>query len=734
MSLSKQLYILISIIFFMIFMGNFIISVQNTKEYLVSESVTKAQDTATSLGLTLQGLMKNKNDSEIDSTIKAVSNRGFYKEIRLEDIGFTFSDVQLMEKSKDIDGLYWKISDVQTDAQYGKLSSSTEDVNLANELSTLEGDTQDAFGEQEEIVDTVYLLSAHPKLKENDPIVISFTASKDGQSIQTKVQFVYTRILAQDIREVKFDTVPQWFIDMIPINLVETQSEISDGWKTAATLYVSANPGVAYEKLYEQAKGAITYALIAFIISIVFTIVFLQFILKPLRDIEKLAQKISNGHFETIKKLPWTKELRSVSLAMNDMSGKIEGMIQKLNINLEKMSEKLSTDELTGLNIKQTFETDMKSMFIGKETGYVLSIKVDNLQNFVKEHDSNTVDQFLKDFSKILFNCDKSAVAYRFFGSEFAVIAKNCNHEQVSMLIKKLQSDLDAFGKKVNKTNVAHIGASVFNPYGTTQGILERANEAFETAKQVGPNESCIRDDEDEVKDMTQWKELVFDIIDHKKFNVDYVSDAHTLDSHNKLVMQEAFTQAKDNQGVNIPIGTFISIAEKYDKIIDFDKAVVKKVINHILSTKATHDISINLSLDSIADVEFRHWLAHEIQLHQSIALQLVFSVTSYGVAKDIEQFKKFIDIIHGVGSKIIIKRFETKFIPLNTINEFNLDYIRLARDYTVGISSDNTKYGFIESMQDLALLLNIKIFAENVKEDNDIKIIQELGLYGASR
>ncbi|MEA1915287.1 MAG: EAL domain-containing protein [Campylobacterota bacterium] len=734
MSLSKQLYILITIIFFMIFMGNFIISVQNTKEYLVSESVTKAQDTATSLGLTLQGLMKNKNDSEIDSTIKAVSNRGFYKEIRLEDIGFTFSDVQLMEKSKDTDDLYWKITNVHIDAKYGELSSSAEDLNLANELSTLENETQDAFGEQEEIVDTVYLLAASPNLKENDPISINFTASKEGQTVQSNVEFIYTRVLAQDTREVKFDTVPQWFINMIPIDLDETQSEISDGWKTTATLYVSANPGVAYEKLYEQAKGAILYALIAFLISIVFTIVFLQFILKPLRDIEKLAHKISNGHFETIKKLPWTKELRSVSLAMNDMSGKIEGMIQKLNINLEKMSEKLSTDELTGLSIKQTFETDMKNMFIGKETGYILSVKVDNLQNFAKENDSNTVDNFLKDFSKILNGCDKSAMAYRFFGSEFALIVKNCNHEQVSTIIKKLQNDLDLFGEKVHKSNVAHIGASVFNPYGTTQGILERANEAFETAKQVGPNEACIRDDEDAAKDMQQWKELVFDIIEHKNFNVDYVSDACTLDAQNKLVMQEAFTQAQDKQGNNIPIGTFISIAEKYDKIIDFDKAVVKKVINHILTSKITHDISINLSLESIANIEFRHWLAHEIRLHHTIAPQLVFSVTSYGVAKNVEQFKMFIEMIHNVESKIIIKRFETKFIPLNTINEFNLDYIRLARDYTMGVSKDNTKYGFIESMQDLAVLLNIKVFAENVKEDSDVKIIKELGLYGTSR
>ena len=89
MSLSKQLYIIISFIFLMIFTGNFIISVKNTRDYIETEAVTKAQDTATSLGMTLKPYMKNKKDPEIVSIVNAIANRGFYKEIRLEDIEYS---------------------------------------------------------------------------------------------------------------------------------------------------------------------------------------------------------------------------------------------------------------------------------------------------------------------------------------------------------------------------------------------------------------------------------------------------------------------------------------------------------------------------------------------------------------------------------------------------------------------------------------------------------------------
>ena len=74
--------------------------------------------------------------------------------------------------------------------------------------------------------------------------VIKCTYSKIGKLIN--------KIITQVQRKEKFDYVPTWFINLIPINLEEKYSEISDGWKTTAVIYVSANAGEAYAKLYEQ--------------------------------------------------------------------------------------------------------------------------------------------------------------------------------------------------------------------------------------------------------------------------------------------------------------------------------------------------------------------------------------------------------------------------------------------------------------------------------------------------
>jgi EAL domain-containing protein (putative c-di-GMP-specific phosphodiesterase class I)/GGDEF domain-containing protein len=717
----------------MIFTGNFLISVKNTKEYLELESTTKAQDTATGLGMTLKSFMDDKQDPEIVSIINAIANRGFYKEIRLEDVSFGFTAEDLINSS-NLEGSDWEISEIKVDQKLGSIEPLGQEGDLGKQLALLENETIDPFNEKKKPLK--YIFKPAKDFKDGSDINITFKASKDKKTVKSNASLNISKILVKVSRAEKFEYVPQWFIDLIPLKMSEMKSEITNGWNTTAVIYVSANAGDAYAKLYEQAKGAIIYAVVAFFISIVLLVIFLQFILQPLKNIEKLAISIAQGKFEIITKLPWTTEIRKVSIAMNDMSTKIEGVIRKLNKNLENMTKKLSQDELTSLQLRQTFETDMKKMFISKEEGFVFSIKIDDLGEFAKTHTNKEVDKFLIEFSKILSTLSNKITPYRFFGSEFAMIAKGIKLDELKSIVEKLKKDLGNLSIKIHKKEIAHIGVTPFNPIGTIPGIVASAHEAYEKAKLIGPNEVHIRDDNDLARDMEEWKSLVFDIIDNNKFQVSFIGQAYGLSKENQdtLLMEEAFTQARDNDGEAIPIGTFVSIAEKYSKILDFDKGVVSKVIDHINNSKITHSISINLSLDSVVNLSFRQWLKDKIEDNSDIASQLVFSVTAYGVAKDVEEFKNFIEDIHSVGAKIIIKRFETKFIPLDHIKDFNLDYIRLARDYTNGISKGSSKKGFVESMQELSTLLNIKLFAENVKEDDDYETVRSLNLYGASR
>ena len=635
MSLSKQLLILISALFLMIFSLNFLLSLNNIRSYLEGESQIHAQDTATSLGLSLSPYMVEETDPIIETTMNAIFDMGYYQEIKLLNV-------------------------------------------------------------------------------DNQPLV-TLTNKKE------------------------FEGVPGWFVEMIPMKTAMAESEISSGWSIRGVIYVAINPGYAYFKLYEQAKSSFYYSLAAFVLSIALLFVVLRMTLSSLKRIDQMALTIAGGRFETIDQLPWTTEVRNVTASMNIMSRKIEGAIKNLNTKLDGIGKKLQQDDLTGLNKKSSFDTDMKALFVADDVNaFIFMVKVYGLADLVNELDQDEVDLFLKDFAQVLVfvseQCvDAEITSYRFFGSEFALLVKHVGFKQTEDIAKLLSSSLAELGGKYKKPDIAHIGVAPFHPLDTTDDLLLAANEAYEQARLIGANSYYIRISENRAKDIAEWKSLVFNIVDNHDYKVLFVEQVESLQT-GQLLMEEAFTQAEDNKGNLIPIGVFIAIAEKFEKIVDLDKGVTSHVIKYIKSRQIQHAVAINLSSRTIKNNNFRSWLAQVIKQNPSISQQMVFSLSAYAVAKEVSVYKEFIDFVHGLNARVIIKRFETQSMSPEVAKELNPDFIRLARDIGNGIANDAGKKAFVETMQEIAELLDVSVLAENIHDENDFACVKAIGIAGASR
>lgn len=635
MSLSKQLLILISALFLMIFTVNFILSVNNIKSYLEGEAEVHAQDTATSLGLSLSPFMINETDPVIETTMKAIFDMGYYQEIKLVNV--------------------------------------------------------------------------------DEEVLLSLTNKQT------------------------FEGVPSWFVNIISIKGASAKSEISSGWNISGIVYVTINQGYAYVKLYEQAKSSFYYSLLALVVSVFLLLVVLRITLSSLKKIDLMALKIADGKFETIDQSPWTTEIKNVTVSMNLMSRKIEGAINSLNVKLGLVGRQLQLDDLTGLKKQCVFETDMKTLFSADNNDiFVFIIKIDGLNDLVKELSDESINLFLKDFAQVLTdaaaqNQQNEVFVYRFYGSEFALLAKKITLQQTKQLAKQLGDSFAKVGAAYNKLDIAHIGIVPFNTIGTTDSMLLAANEAYEQAMLIGANSFYIRTNDNQAKDIAEWKSLVFSVVATEAYKVSFISPVESFDSK-KILMVDSFTQAFDEQNNLLSIGTFVSIAEKFEKIVSLDKSVTLRVIDYINREKIEHAVAINLSIRTIKNSHFRDWLRQKIKLNPSISHQLVFSLSAYSVAKNVTVFKEFIDFVHLLNAKVMIKRFETQTMSSELAKELKPDYIRLARALGNDIVTDERKKLFVETVQDIGKLLDISILAENVIEDIDYECLKAVGIAGASR
>jgi EAL domain-containing protein (putative c-di-GMP-specific phosphodiesterase class I)/GGDEF domain-containing protein len=722
MSLKKQLYIILSFIFLTIFVGNFIITMKNTKNYLEEESYTKSFDTATTLGMLLKKIISNKNDPEIALTINAISDSGFYKEIRLENLFFNITDRKIIENSNIPNIL--NISNVFINKENGTIELN-KDTELENELNGI------VLNNKKDTIST-YTFVPSEKFKDSNHLKIHFTYNDKGTTKTSNIILNLSTVIYKKIRDEKFDNVPQWFIDFINLDIKEARSDISDGWQTTASIYISANSGIAYEKLYIQLEETLLYSSLAFIFSLILLAIFLRFILKPLENVKNVAQEISNGNFIQIENIPWSKELKSVSLSINKMSLKIENMINELSKNIEDITIQLSQDTLTKLELKQSFETEMKKMFMSKEKGYVFIIKIDALANLSNIMGRNDLDNFLIDFANILKNI-KDAKAFRFFGSEFALILKNDDDINLQNLIKILKEKYSVLCDTINQKSIVHIGIIKFDEFSSLAQVLSGANEAYEMSKQIGPNEIFIKKQSDVVNGTLAWKDIVNNVVNNNQLSLEFIGD--TFDTNTNItIFKETFSKVMDLENNQIPIGVFISMAQKYERIIDFDKIVINKVIEYIKINNIQCKIVINLSFETIVDSNFINWLINIIEKNSNISSQLIFSLTSYGVANNIEKTIEFCKIIQSTKSLFMIKRFEVKFISTDILGKINPNIIRLARETCKGISKDENKYKLVDSICRVANILDIKIYAENIIDNDDLEKISNLSIDGFSK
>ena len=89
---------------------------------------------------------------------------------------------------------------------------------------------------------------------------------------------------------------------------------------------------------------------------------------------------------------------------------------------------------------------------------------------------------------------------------------------------------------------------------------------------------------------------------------------------------------------------------------------------------------------------------------------------------------------LHPDPGQVMLKRFETQSISLETAKLLRPDYIRLSRDMSNDIVHDHSKRNFVETIYEAAKLIDIAVLAENVRSDEDFALLASIGFMGASR
>ncbi len=606
-------------------------------------------------------------------------------------------------------------------------------VSLENIRSYLEGEAE--IHVQDTATSLGLSLSPH-MVDEKDPILRTMmnTIFDTGYYKEMRLVNVDDEDLIKLTNPEQVEGVPQWLINAFPMQTATAVSEISSGWNISGTLYVTGHPGYGYVKLYEQAQQTLIYAFIVLVLAVILLLLVLRLTLRPLKQIELQANEISAGHFTLIEHMPWTSDVKTVAKAMNSMSSKIGAIIMRLNAKLEDLTEHLKRDKLTGLYNQDSFDNSFKQALSSGDAGYGVFIKFDDLTAVSKQLGHEGVDKLLIDFAKMLTHF-ADVNAYRIYGSEFALLCIRFDAKQITELAKTLQAAITDLGRDIDIADLAHIGIVKFDRSSEFDRLSPAMMEAYEQAKHIGSNAFYIQEESMASMSDQQWKSTILDTIESDLAEVIFTNPAYNYDHGNQdKVMEEAFTVVKNSAGNILPIGTFFSMAQEFDLVEEMDKYIVDKVLHLMVANQQSTPITINLSIHSVSSPSFSAWLMSRLEETKLDRSLLVFSVSAYAAAKHFNLFEGFCSFVKSINAKVMLKRYSSDIIAIDALKQLKVDYIRLTRNITTGVTSNTSKPDFLEFMNELTHLLEIKVITETVENDDDFEIVKNASIFGIGR
>ncbi len=86
MTLYRQLLVFTLTLSFILFAGVWLDKLQSTRTFLTKQLASHAQDTATSLGLSLSPFVAQQDFATVETMLNAIFDRGYYRSIRITDI------------------------------------------------------------------------------------------------------------------------------------------------------------------------------------------------------------------------------------------------------------------------------------------------------------------------------------------------------------------------------------------------------------------------------------------------------------------------------------------------------------------------------------------------------------------------------------------------------------------------------------------------------------------------
>lgn len=424
----------------------------------------------------------------------------------------------------------------------------------------------------------------------------------------------------------------------------------------------------------------------------------------------------------------------------------VRGTINDISAEMKLANElefQANHDELTGLaNRRQlTREIDLcMTQYINE--GQLFTLVIMDLDRFKYVNDTGghpAGDALLKALAtKFKSHVRAMDIVARMGGDEFALLLRSCDIESAKRIAEKIRATIEAYrftwNKEVFSVSISIGLAQASQSLRNKEALIFAADSCCLKAKQQGKNQIQAFSHEDTsfdiFKDEAKWVSRINHAVEHNRFALFHQSII-CINDPDKEEHFEILLRMKDDEGGFYPPNIFLPVAERNKLMPIIDKWVVTNAMTWLEDRKLSADtklcMNINLSAASLADVGFRDFIVKFVAEHKSLAKFICFEITETAAMVNFDQTIALLNDLKSSGCSIALDDFGTGFSSLSHIQDLPLDYIKIDGRFIQEIIDNKVDQAVVQSVSNIAKVLQIKTVAEFVDSEDKLQMLDEL-------
>jgi diguanylate cyclase (GGDEF)-like protein/PAS domain S-box-containing protein len=437
---------------------------------------------------------------------------------------------------------------------------------------------------------------------------------------------------------------------------------------------------------------------------------------------------------------------------IRDEGGAVNGAVVLLHDVTElrgiarQMTYQASHDALTGLVNRREFERRVGEVLeAARGGGHTHVMCYLDLDRFKAVNDScghMAGDNLLRELSALVKDAvrDSDTVA-RLGGDEFGLLLVGCPLEKARQIADEVCRSV-AGHRFVWKDKIFSVGVSIglveiSRESGSVEDLLQAADSACYVAKQASGGRVQVYSARDESvarhRGEIQWLQRLQAALRDNLFELLLQPIVGAAGPGGSGPAYEVFVRLADEAGKLVSPREFLRAAERYRLMSLVDRWVVQTALaaiaGGVIRLPEARSLGINISGQTLGDGAFLEFVVDCLDRSGVAPGQVCFEVTENAVIGNIDQARRFIGVLHGMGCQFALDDFGNDLGAFANLRNLSMDFLKIDGSYTRNLATDSVNQAMVGAMIRLARTLNFRVVAEQIEDPAALETARSMGV-----